>query len=399
MNEEIKKYILNKTNESERKMIDIRRYLHTNPELSFEENNTMQYICKNLDMLGINYTSGVAGTGVVARICGEKEADTHKNILIRADIDALPVDEKSDVDYKSQNKGIMHACGHDAHTAILLGTCEILNTLKDKFSGTVKCIFQPGEETTGGALPMIEEGVLENPHIDICLALHVDPDINTGFIRVKPGSLYGSPDDFRIVVKGRGGHGAEPHNCIDPISISAQIINSLMNIVSREISPFDEAVISIGSIHAGTASNIIPDEAEITGTARSLTNSVRDKLKKRIGEIASAICTANNAECIYEYIELFAPLINDENTSEILYTSACNILGEDKCIWGGEATMAGEDFAYFTQNRPSVLFKLGCRNEEKGIQYPLHHSQFDVDEECLKHGASVFTAFVLDYLG
>lgn len=387
-------------NRIEAELIENRRYIHMHPELSFREYNTSSFIQKKLDEMGIKYVSGIAENGICAYIYGNKniEFESMKSILIRADMDALPIDEVSDKPYKSQNKNVMHACGHDAHVAVLLGVCKVLNNFKDKFGGVVKAVFQPGEETSGGALPMIEEGVLENPHTDVCVALHCDSDLDCGTIRVKPGSLYASPDDFRITVKGKGGHGAEPHNCIDPIMISASIIQALNNLISRETDPFDNAVISVGSIHGGSATNIIPDSVEIQGTARSLTNEVRGFLKKRIGETAEGICKTFGAECEYEYTELFPPLINDEKLAEDVYDSACRSNGKDKCVWGGAPTMAGEDFSYFSQNRPSVLFKLGCRNKSLGIVSPIHHSSFDIDENCLKTGVKVFVGFVLDYL-
>lgn len=387
-------------NRIEAELKENRRYIHMHPELSFREYNTSSFIQKKLDEMGIKYVSGIAENGICAYIYGNKniESESMKSILIRADMDALPIDEVSDKPYKSQNKNVMHACGHDAHVAVLLGVCKVLNNFKDKFGGVVKAVFQPGEETSGGALPMIEEGVLENPHTDVCVALHCDSDLDCGTIRVKPGSLYASPDDFRITVKGKGGHGAEPHNCIDPITISASIIQALNNLISRETDPFDNAVISVGSIHGGSATNIIPDSVEIQGTARSLTNEVRGFLKKRIGETAEGICKTFGAECEYEYTELFPPLINDEKLAEDVYDSACRSLGKDKCVWGGAPTMAGEDFSYFSQNRPSVLFKLGCRNKSLGIVSLIHHSSFDIDENCLKTGVKVFVGFVLDYL-
>ena len=387
-------------NRIEAELKENRRYIHMHPELSFREYNTSSFIQKKLDEMGIKYVSGIAENGICAYIYGNKniESKSMKSILIRADMDALPIDEVSDKPYKSQNKNVMHACGHDAHVAVLLGVCKVLNNFKDKFGGVVKAVFQPGEETSGGALPMIEEGVLENPHTDVCIALHCDSDLDCGTIRVKPGSLYASPDDFRITVKGKGGHGAEPHNCIDPIMISASIIQALNNLISRETDPFDNAVISVGSIHGGSATNIIPDSVEIQGTARSLTNEVRSFLKRRIGETAEGICKTFGAECEYEYTELFPPLINDEKLAEDVYDSACRSLGKDKCVWGGAPTMAGEDFSYFSQNRPSVLFKLGCRNKSLGIVSLIHHSSFDIDENCLKTGVKVFVGFVLDYL-
>lgn len=387
-------------NRIEAELKENRRYIHMHPELSFREYNTSSFIQKKLDEMGIKYVSGIAENGICAYIYGNKniESESMKSILIRADMDALPIDEVSDKPYKSQNKNVMHACGHDAHVAVLLGVCKVLNNFKDKFGGVIKAVFQPGEETSGGALPMIEEGVLENPHTDVCVALHCDSDLDCGTIRVKPGSLYASPDDFRITVKGKGGHGAEPHNCIDPIMISASIIQALNNLISRETDPFDNAVISVGSIHGGSATNIIPDSVEIQGTARSLTNEVRGFLKKKIGETAEGICKTFGAECEYEYTELFPPLINDKKLAEDVYDSACRSLGKDKCVWGGAPTMAGEDFSYFSQNRPSVLFKLGCRNKSLGIVSPIHHSSFDIDENCLKTGVKVFVGFVLDYL-
>ncbi|MDO5311318.1 MAG: M20 family metallopeptidase, partial [Clostridia bacterium] len=287
-----------------------RRFIHSRPELSFNEYGTAAYVCRVLDDLNIPYVNNIAGTGICAVIYGEANAsaDEPKALLLRADMDALPITEVSDKEYKSQNKGKMHACGHDAHTAILLGICEILNASRDKFSGCTKLVFQPGEETSGGAKPMIDSGILENPKVDACIALHVDPEIDTGKLRIKSGSLYASPDDFKITVRGRGGHGAEPEKCVDPIMVSADIIHALMNLVSREIDPFDNAVITVGSIHGGTASNIIPDIVEMKGTARSLTNDVRKYLKRRIGEVARGVCAAYNAECDYEFTELFPPL-------------------------------------------------------------------------------------------
>lgn len=393
----IYKMINDEVNKIESKLIETRRYLHKNPELSFKEFNTMKFICNRLDEIGVNYKSNIAGTGVMAVINGNKVSDNPKCVLIRADIDALPITENTSAEYISGTKGVMHACGHDGHTAILLLLCEVLCALRDKFSGCVKLVFQPGEETSGGAEPMIKEGVLTNPDVDVCLALHMDPDIDCGKIRVKKGSLYASPDDYKITVIGKGGHGAEPHNCINPIYISAKIITLLQNLVKDEVSPQEKAVVSVCMVNSGTASNIVPDRAEIIGTARSLKNDVRAFLKKRIGEVASAVCNEFGAECIYEYTELFPPLINDDGVAEELYQYAVHLLGADNCILGGEPTMAGEDFAYFSQNIPSVLFKLGCRNEEKGIINPLHHPSFDIDEACLKYGVAVFVSYILNH--
>ena len=387
--------ILSMAKAMEPQLIQDRRYLHQNPELSFEEKNTMRYICQRLDKLGITYQSGIAGTGVLAEIRGKGEG---KCLLIRADMDALPLLEKSDAPYCSTKPGVMHACGHDVHTAVLLSTCEFINKLRDRFFGTVKFAFQPGEETTGGAKPMIDAGVLENPKVDACIALHVDTDLLSGSIRIKSGPAYASPDDFYITVKGKGGHGAEPQNAIDPILIASQIVTQLQSIVSRNIDPFASAVITIGSIHAGDATNVIPDTAKLAGTARSLDNATRTFLEKKIETVVQTVCASFGAEYEYEFQKLFPPLINNECISELIAESAVRCLGEENCIKGGMPTMAGEDFAYFSQEVPSALFKLGCRNEAKGITAPIHNSLFDVDEEAMRYGLAIFADFALHFL-
>lgn len=393
-----KEKILEIVSGTEKNAIDIRRHIHKNPELSFCENNTMKYICSKLDEINVEYKANVAGTGVVAHVWGEKSSDAAKTLLIRTDIDALPILEKSDKEYVSQNPGVMHACGHDGHTAILLSVCKAINNSKKDFSGCVKFVFQPGEETSGGAKPMIDEGILENPKVDACIALHMDPDIDTGSIRIKSGPLYASPDDFKIIVRGKGGHGAEPDKCINPITVGAHIVNELNTLVEREVNSAERAVVTVCSIHSGSASNIIPASAEIVGTARSLTNEMRDFLKLRIGEIAQTISKSYGAQCDYEYTELYPPLINDDTLARKLYDVALNYNDKVNCIFGGEATMAGEDFSYFSQDVPGVLFKLGCRCEDKGITYPLHHESFDIDEDCLKYGILMLSAFAIDYL-
>ncbi|MBE5039623.1 M20 metallopeptidase family protein [Ructibacterium gallinarum] len=383
------------------KMRSDRRCIHQTPELSFQEFHTMQYICSRLDTLRIPYKKEIAGSGVVAQINGNRPANGNrpgKCLLLRADMDALPLQEENTSVYRSQKNGIMHACGHDAHTAILLGVCEILNDHRDHFSGIVKLVFQPGEETTGGAAPMIQAGVLEHPAVDACIALHVDPDLDAGTIRIKPGALYASPDDFRITIKGRGGHGAQPHLAVDPIITAAQIVTQLQTIISRNTDPFEQAVITVGSLHAGDTSNVIPETAEIFGTARALSNQMRHFLKKRIYEITKGVCEAYGANFCYDFIFLYPPLINDAQLASKLLESGCHVLGKKHCVWGGLPTMAGEDFAYFAEKCPSVLFKLGCRNTEKGITEPIHSPRFDIDETCLQYGAAVFTDFALRFL-
>ena len=373
----------------EEQCINDRRYFHQNPELSFQETNTMEYITKRLATLGISYQSGIAGTGVLAEVQGHSEG---KCLLIRADMDALPIDEKREVPYCSQKNGIMHACGHDAHTAILLSACELMNRLKTEFSGTIKFAFQPGEETSGGAQPMIAAGILENPSVDACIALHVDTDIPTGSIRVKEDALYASPDDFYITIKGKGGHGAEPENTIEPIVIASEVVPKLHALRG------DKAVVSVCSIHAGDATNVIPETITLSGTARSLDNETRTYLEKTIESIAKDVSEKYNASYTYQFEKLYPPLINHPEISKLLKESAIRCLGEKGCIWGGKPTMAGEDFAYFSQAVPSALFKLGCRNEAKGIIAPIHNPEFDIDESALKYGIAIFADFALRFL-
>lgn len=390
-----KEEIYNLIKSIETQLIADRRYIHQNPELSFNEKNTMNYICKRLDLLGIPYKKCIAGTGVLAEITGSLPG---KCLLFRADMDALPVTECNNVSYKSKNDGVMHACGHDCHTAILLNTCEVLNKIKDDFSGTIKFAFQPGEEDTGGAKPMIDEGILNDPAVDCCVALHMDSDIDSGVIRIKPGEMYAALADFSIKINGKGGHGAEPHNAVDPIVISAYIVSQLQSIVSRNIDPMSKAIITIGSIHAGEANNVIPDNSYLLGTARAYSNELLNCIGERIESVVKSVCSGFGATYEFDYDKQYPPVINDENTSLKLSDSCCEILGKDNCIYGGMPTMASEDFAFFCEEKPSVLFKLGCRNEEKGITAPIHNANFDVDEETLKYGVAAFTKFALDFL-
>lgn len=395
---DIKEKISSIVLENKSSLVNDRRHFHKNPELSFKEYKTSEYIKKRLDEMSVDYVSGLVGTDVVAVIEGTLNSNKSKTLLMRADIDALPVCETRESEYKSVNDGVMHACGHDGHTAILLCVCDVLNKMREYFSGTVKLVFQPGEETSGGAKPLIDAGVLSAPYVDACIALHMDPDIDCGKIRIKKGSLYASPDDFFIKVIGKGGHGAEPQNCIDPIAISSKIIEALLILPAREIEPFEQAVVTIGTINAGNATNIIPEYSEISGTARSLTNEVRVFLKRRIGEIANGICNTYGAKCEYDFVELFPPLINDDNLAEQFSETAKHVIGEDNCILGGMPTMAGEDFAYFANERPSLLFKLGCRNIDKDMCYPLHNPMFDIDENALAVGVELFSNFAVDFL-
>lgn len=393
--DELQKTIYNAALEEEEGVKQVRRHLHQHPELSFQEEKTAAYICSRLEQLGIRYQKQIGGTDGILACLGPSTAE--KAVLLRADMDALPIEEQTGAPYASQNPGVMHACGHDAHTAILLGVCRVLKKLEKQLPVAVKLAFQPGEETDGGAAPMIAAGVLNDPNVLACAALHMDPDLECGKITVKNGPLYASPDEFDLTIYGAGGHGAQPHLCTDPIMIAAEVIQSLQTIVSRKTDPFLPAVVSVCSMHAGNATNIIPDTAFLSGTARAMTQDMRDFLEKEIADIVSAVCKRYGAEYDFQFRKMFPPLINDNATAKRLHASAKRYLSPDNAIWGGASTMAGEDFAYFAQAVPSALFKLGCRNEKKGIVSPLHSPKFDIDETCLKYGIMIFSDFALRY--
>jgi len=391
LTEEIK----NISKEIKNQLISVRRKLHQHPELAFEEYNTSGLIADYLRKLGISVTAGVAKTGVVGIIEGSNPG---KTVAIRADMDALPIMEENTHEYKSLIPDRMHACGHDVHTTCLLGAANILSRLKPKISGNIKLIFQPAEEGDGGALPMIEEGVLENPVVDVCIATHVWPEIPVGKILVKNGAIMASPDEFEIIIKGKGGHGAMPHNAIDPIVIGCQVVNALQTLVSRRIDPLNPAVISVCSFHSGSCFNVIPDFATIKGTARTLDPELRKKVPQMIEEITAGIVHSMGGEYEFSFHYLFPPTMNDPAITSLLAESASKIIGKENVLWGDVPSMSGEDFAYFAEKKPSTFFRLGCGNKEKGIIHPIHSSKFDADEDCIVIGAAVMAQFAVDYL-
>lgn len=389
--EEIKKI----SKEIQEKLINIRRTIHMHPELAFEEHATAQLIYNYLKDLDIEVTPGIAKTGVVGLIRSNQPG---KTVAIRADMDALPMTEENECEYKSTVPGKMHACGHDVHVTCLLGAAEILSRLKGKLNGNIKLLFQPAEEGVGGALPMIEEGVLENPKVDACIAAHVWPDIPAGKIVVKNGPIMASPDDFEIIIKGKSGHGAMPHAAVDPIVIGCHVVNTLQTIVSRKIDPLNPAVISICYFHSGTCTNVIPDTATIKGTARTIDPELRRKIASLIEETVAGVVKAMGGEYEFDFKYLYPPTINDNIITDVLANSASKIIGKSNILWGREPSMGGEDFAYFAEKVPSTFFRLGCGNPEKGITHPIHSTKFDVDEDCIVAGASILAQFAVDYL-
>ena len=375
------------------KLISIRREFHKIPELEFEEFKTSILICKYLDELGLKYEK-LLNTGIVCNIKGKK--GDGKTILLRADIDALPILEKNDLPYKSEHENLMHACGHDVHITALLGVCMILKELDFDFCGNIKAVFQPAEEGRGGALPMIEAGVMSSPKVDAALALHVEPQSECGTLQYKNNSIMASPDDFKIIIKGKGGHGACPEDCINPIYVAAKLIEKISKIVPDNFKNKSDCVVSVCTINSGTQNNIIPDSLEITGTARSLDNETRKKIEKLLEQYTIDVC--KTFSCSYDYIfnKMYPPVINDNKINEILIKSA-NQLGCFKEIKEQEKpSMTGDDFSYFSNLVPSAYFKLGAGN--KVINEPLHSPFFNVDEKCIKLGAAILTKTALNYL-
>ena len=378
-------------------LIEIRRTSHQYPELGFEETNTSKFIKDFLTREGIEFKE-FAGTGVCGVIKGTKEGENNKVIGLRADIDGLPMQDKKGCSYASKVTGKMHACGHDGHTTILLGVAKLLNKNKDKFNGIVKLIFEPAEETTGGARVMIEEGVLTNPTVDVMCGLHVEETLDAGMIMVRRGTVNAASNPFNITIKGSGGHGAYPDTAIDPIVMASHVVTSLQSIVSREIKPVNPTVVTIGSIHGGTAQNIIPNEVKLGGIIRTMTNEDREFAKVRLKEIVNGICTTFRGSAEIEIEESYPCLYNDDNMVKILEDSAKNIIGAENVKVQKNPKLGVESFAYFANEVPSVFYFLGIRNEEKGIIHPAHNSLFDIDEDALPIGVAIQCEVAINYL-
>jgi amidohydrolase len=368
-------------------IVEIRRYLHQYPELSFSEFETSKYVQQKLTEFGIEFKAGYVKTGIVGLIKG-KNPDS-KVIALRADLDALPILEENEVSYCSKNEGVMHACGHDVHTASLLGAAKVLNELKDNFEGSIKLIFQPGEEVLpGGAKLMIEEKVLENPTPSRVLGQHVYPEMEVGKIGVKSGMYMASADEIYVTVKGKGGHAALPHQVIDPILIASHIIVSLQQIVSRNGRPDIPTVLSFGNIVGKGATNIIPNEVKLEGTFRTMDEEWRAKAHILMVEMAENIAKAMGGECEFNVIKGYPFLTNEEKTTACFKNSAIEYLGKENVVDLG-LRMTAEDFAYYSQIAATCFYRLGVKNEEKKIVSNLHTSTFNIDENALKIGAGL----------
>lgn len=376
-------------------IVDIRRHLHRNPELSFEEYNTSAFVKAVLDKIGIPYTS-MANTGVVALLKGDLPSD--KVIALRADMDALPITEVEGRPYGSQNKGVMHACGHDVHTSSLLGVAKILYALKSKFGGTVKLIFQPGEEKLpGGASLMIKEGVLTNPEPNAVIGQHVMPFIEVGKVGFRAGQYMASCDELFMTVRGRGGHGAQPHQNIDPIAITAQIISALQQVVSRFADPRIPTVLSWGKIVGNGATNIIPNEVYLEGTFRTFNEEWRAVAHDKIVKIATGIAESMGASCDIEVRKGYPYLVNEPQLTSAARKAAEEYLGAENVV-GLDLWPAAEDFSYYSQVANACFYRLGTGNKAKGIQSAVHTPTFDIDEDALEIGMGLMAFIAITQL-
>jgi amidohydrolase len=379
-------------------LVEWRRQLHQCPELAFQEQLTAEFVTQKLTDWGIPHQTGIAKTGIVAAIAGiqnpKSQIQKPKVLAIRADIDALPIREENEVPYKSQHDGLMHACGHDGHTAIALGTAYYLWQHRHNFTGTVKIIFQPAEEGPGGAKPMIEAGVLTNPDVDALIGLHLWNNLPLGALGIRTGALMAATETFACKIHGKGGHGAIPHQTIDSIVVGAQIVNALQTIVARNVNPIDSAVVTVGRFQAGKAVNVIANTAELGGTVRYFNPALSELLPQRIEQIIAGVCASHGATYELEYKRLYPPVINDAGIAELVRSVGLDVVETPLGIVPECQTMGGEDVSFFLQEVPGCYFFLGSANPNLGLAYPHHHPRFDFDETVLSMGVEIFVRCV-----
>ncbi|HEY8680380.1 MAG TPA: M20 family metallopeptidase [Candidatus Dormibacteraeota bacterium] len=370
-----------------------RRAIHARPELAYNERETAALVEARLAELGIEFSGGIGGTGVIGLMQGARPGRT---VLLRADMDALPITEESDSAYASRNLGVMHACGHDGHTAMLLGAARILHERRSHFDGAVKLMFQPAEEGGAGAVKMIEAGLLDDPTVDAAFAIHVGHGTETGTLIARAGPLLAGANSFTITITGRGGHAARPQHAVDPVVIAAQIVVALQTLVSREVEPGVPAVVTLGALEAGTTFNVIPDRALIKGTIRAYDADVMQRLEARIEETAKGVAAALRARAEVEIHMHYPPTVNDEAMAELAGGAIRKL---DLNVAAGSPIMAAEDFSYVLQRVPGAMVQLGVRDPAWAEPKPVHTAQFDLDEEALPLGAAVYAAMALEFLG
>lgn len=373
-------------------IVAMRRKLHRVPEKGFEEFRTQKIITDALDEIGVPYQT--ERTWIIGLIEGEQPGDT---VGIRADIDALPLVEPEGCPFRSENEGMMHACGHDAHAAMLLGAAKVMNGMKKELHGKVKLLFQPAEETDGGAEPMVQAGAMENPHVDRVYGLHVMPRLPVGVVETREGTLNASTDSVRLTIYGKAGHGAYPESGADAIVCAAQVITALQTLVSRNLSPLSSAVLSLGMIEGGAAGNIICDEVNIRGTLRTANSEIRAMMKRRISEVAEGVAQAMGCRADVQIASGYAALVNNADEAARVRRVAARLLGTEHSVEKQEPSMGGEDFSFFSDCAPGAFFHIGCVQPEEMPAPPLHSRDFHLDEDCLTIGTLMHVALVLDH--
>ncbi|HVD02403.1 MAG TPA: M20 family metallopeptidase [Candidatus Dormibacteraeota bacterium] len=371
-----------------------RRAIHQHPELAYQEVKTAALVHERLTAMGIEHRTGIAETGVIGIIEGSRPGRT---VILRGDMDALPILEETPVPFASENAGVMHACGHDSHTAMLLGAAQLLNERRDQLSGTVKLMFQPAEEGGGGAKRMLDEGLLDGPPVDAAFMIHVHPELPKGKVGFRSGPSMAGMARFEIEVRGKGGHAARPHVAVDPVVISAHIVTALQTLVSREIDPAAMGLITLGSISSGTAANIIPDTALIKGTIRAHDKRVMEHLRARIPELAGGVAAAMRATAEVCYGMAYPPLACDDAMTELAAGAARELLGGE-AVEEVPITMGSEDFAFVLEKVPGSVVRLGVKSEGWDRTLPVHTATFDIDEDALPIGAATMASIALDYL-
>jgi amidohydrolase len=375
-------------------LIEWRRDFHRHPELGFQEVRTSGIVAKHLSDLGMEVQTGIGKTGVIGILDGAKPGPI---VLLRFDMDALPIQEENRTDYVSQNPGVMHACGHDAHTSIGMGIAQMMSKHRSEIAGTIKFVFQPAEEGEGGALAMIKDGALERPKPEVAMGLHVWNSARTGLALVGSGPVMAAADIFTIKVQGKGGHAAQPHLCVDAVLIASQIVNALQTVVARNVYPRQTAVVTVGTIHAGTAFNITADTAEMTGTIRTFDLATHELIVKRVKEIVEQTAKALGGSASIEIKMISPTTVNDDRVASLVRATAIDVLGADN-VTADQFTMGAEDMSEFLSRVPGCFFFIGSANEQKGFSAPHHNPKFDIDEDVLPMGAAVLASAAVKYL-
>jgi len=367
-------------------LVALRRDLHMHPELGFQEFRTSQLVAERLDALGYEVQRGVGKTGVVALLQGGLPGD--RTVLLRFDMDALPIQEQNEVPYRSITPGVMHACGHDAHTAVGIGVATLLMRHREQLPGSIKLMFQPAEEGLGGAFAMIDDGLLQNPRPDVALGLHVSSTHDLGTAVVRSGAMMAASDSFRVVVHGRGGHGAHPEQTIDAVLVAAQIVVALQTIVARNVNPEEPGVVTVGALHAGEAGNVIAETAELRGTIRSFSPEVRELLHRRVREVCEGMATTLGATAEVQLRMGVDATVNAPRPTAVLHAAVAAVLGDDK-VNTTYRTTGGEDFSAVLARVPGSFFFIGARSDAQGFNFPHHNPRFDIDEACLPQGVAI----------